>query len=580
MTQPPSGEKIYLNVPFLQKEIVKKLGAHFDFNKKSWYIDDHQDPTPFTTWLHPEHKPATANYPTATNPNLSTPSASLCSKDNLLDPPQPNSATAPSTHSDRNLPPAISLLYLTQLIKQTMQQHYQHPLWIQAEIAHIKSHRQHHYLELVQRADEGGEELAKIRATLWKSQQPIIDQFEQQTGNAFTTNLKVMLQVRCDFHERFGLSLNILNINADYTLGQMQRKINAIRKSLQHKGIYHQNKEKTLPTILHKIAVISPENAAGLADFNYYLEPLIEHKLCQCDYYHALFQGDQASQSIDDCIHQILDKQPQKNYQLIVIIRGGGSITDLQCLEEYAINESVCLSPIPVWVGLGHQEDKLLINEVAHCHFPTPTALAKHIVDHLLAPLKHSIHQWQQIQLFSKQRLNQESEKIAKQHLKLNQYCHQITQQSHNNLTTKRTALHIHSHARIKNTYATLAHRQQTLQQATQDSLRYHKYTLTQLRTNLKTLSAACIGNYHTTLKTMHDLIDSSHPQKILKRGFAIIRHRSNQPLTQLADIQQQHSVRIQMHTGSIDATIHPQSTTLTSLPKQNKQHNREDKRK
>lgn len=545
-----SDHRIYLKVPFLQKDIVKGLGAHFDFQKKSWYIEDHQDPSPFMTWLIPKQSLKQG--------------VEYHDNDEAKERIDSSDHTHPTdTDNEGLLPPAISLLYLMQMVKQSVQQRFAQPIWIHAEIAQIKQHRQHHYLELVQRGEHKGEELAKIRATIWASQQNIITQFEQQTGKQLVADLKVMLHVCCVFHERFGLSLNIIGISAEYTLGEMQRKINAIRKKLKNQGIYANNKEKTLPTIINKICVISPEKAAGLADFQHYLTPLIDHQLCQCDYYHVVFQGEKASQYIAECLQHIAKQCSIKNYQLIVILRGGGSLLDLQYLEEYEINEQVCLSPIPVWVGLGHQSDQLLINEMAHRHFPTPTAVAKQIIDDVLSPLKQAINQWQAITQLSRQHLSKEDQKLQYYRFQLQQYGSRVIHTKQQQLSKQKGALEYHTMDKVMAITYQLQAYYQSIYASAKQHLQRHQYLSNQLFIKLKEQSTRCIKDYQATLSGYHQLIQHTHPQNILKRGFAIVRDKDNQPLKALTLISQQEKIIIEMHKGFVEATVNTSSQQI-----------------
>ena len=530
----------------MQKDIVKGLGARFDFQKKSWYVEENKDLTPFFKWLHPEERKLVSVSPNVLDEGLLIAASHSTS----------SHANVDDSKVFAQLPPSMPLLNLLQSIGQSIQQNFMQPIWVSAEISQIKNYKQHHYLELVQRGENKSEELAKVRATIWSSRQSIIRQFEEQTGKSLVADLQVLLQVKCNFHERYGLSLDILQINAEYTLGQMQRKINAIRKTLQSKGIYANNKEKPLPKILHSICVISPENAAGLADFKHYLTPLTEQQLCHCDYYTAVFQGEEANRSLTNCLHTIQDKQIEKNYQLIVIIRGGGSITDLQFLEEYEINEAVCLAPLPVWVGLGHQTDKLLINEVAHRHFPTPTAVAKQILEHILSPLRNAVAQWHEISLLSKQRLIAEKERMQERRFLLHKYCHQVTKKAEQKLSIEYATLRIRMHEKtrrfkegIDSNYLAIPMKIRALLQEKKQSLRNHKK-------DLQKASLVHLQEYKSHLQLIYSILQNSHPKKILKRGFAIIRDEKNQPLKDLNQVQKKNKVMIEMNDGSVEANI------------------------
>jgi exodeoxyribonuclease VII large subunit len=543
------SQKIYLKVPFIQKDIVKNLGARFDFNKKSWYIDESCDPQLFVEWLDNETQSSLLFRDVDKEDAFSLSGFSI-NQSTLKQP------SLPEESAEEILPPSISLVHLLHRVEQSIRQNFGQSIWISAEVAQIKAHRGHHYLELVQRDESNGEELAKVRATIWSSRKHIITQFEEQTGKKIGADIKLLLEVHCVFHKRYGFSLDILQINVEYTLGQMQRKINAIRKKLISQGIYQQNKEKALPKLLTNICVISPENAAGLADFKHYLDPLVEQKLCQCNYHYATFQGNQATQSITKCLQQVMSQIESKGYQLIVIIRGGGSITDLQFLEEYEINQAICVADLPIWVGLGHQTDKLLINEIANRHFPTPTAVARQIVQWVLTPLHNAIAQWNEITLLAKQRIAKENQTLEKSNFLLHQQSRKILQKTAQQLSAQQTALKIHAIEEIKQLKKVVQSNYQTLPTLVTKALNIQSDTLATKQKSIHAQSNQFLQGYKNKLQITDSIIQNSHPKKILKRGFAIIRDHQQKPLKSLSQIAKNKEVTIQMQEGKIQAKI------------------------
>lgn len=256
---------------------------------------------------------------------------------------------------------------------------FPHPIWIEAEIISINKHNQsgHYYLELAE-TDAKGNEICKNKASIWASKaNTIINKFKTNTGSDLKSGLKVLLRCKISFHAKHHLSISIEDINPEFTLGGMEVKIKEIMAKLEKQNIINLNKNLTAPFDFHNVAVIAPSGAAGLGDFKKDADILVNYDVCQFDYYEAIFQGKETNSSVSNAISKALSSGI--NYDALIVIRGGGSKTDLHFLNEYEIAVTICNSPIPVFVGVGHERDKGVLDHVANTSFDTPSKVIGYI---------------------------------------------------------------------------------------------------------------------------------------------------------------------------------------------------------
>ena len=267
----------------------------------------------------------------------------------------------------------ISLTKYLQKINIIMKKEFSQSLWVFAEITDCKENRGNYYLELADK-QKNSEILSKCKANIWASTaSSIVPDFEKNTGIPFKAGLKVLLKMRATFHEKHGFSLNIEGLDPSFTLGEIAKRLIEIRRLLQEKNIYNQNKNLKYPFDIQKVIVISPKNAAGLGDFQKEANVLQASGACSFFYYTAIFQGEDSEKSICETLRYALTSWSYPTPpDLIVIIRGGGSVNDLASLNNYRIAEMICKRKVPVWVGIGHQKDQTILDEVAHESFGTP----------------------------------------------------------------------------------------------------------------------------------------------------------------------------------------------------------------
>lgn len=252
------------------------------------------------------------------------------------------------------------------------------PIWVEAEIMAIsKGPTGHYYLELIE-SDEKGAEVCKNKASIWSSKANLIlEKFKKNTGSDLKSGIKVLVKCKISFHAKYQLSISIEDINPEFTLGGMELKVKEILKKLDNEGLTNKNKVLKQPFDFSRLAVVAPSGAAGLGDFKKDADILEKYNICKFDYFEATFQGNDTNKSVTTAINKALINAT--DYDALIIIRGGGAKTDLHFLNEFDIAASICLAPIPVFVGVGHERDKGVLDHVAHTSFDTPSKVIGHI---------------------------------------------------------------------------------------------------------------------------------------------------------------------------------------------------------
>jgi len=280
-----------------------------------------------------------------------------------------------------NLQNALSLYQLNNLIRKTIDQNLGTPYLVVAEIQSISCNRSGHaYLELIEKSQDGASIVAQVRATIWASQFRIIKPyFETTTGCQMKPGIKIMVRCRVSFHEVYGLSINITDILPEYTIGEMALERQRTIEQLKRDGVYDMNRQLTLPRLVQRIAVISSAGAAGYRDFVNQLCGNTFGYVFYTKLFEATVQGNGAEASIIYALERIA--QYLDLFDCVVIIRGGGSKSDLQCFDNYNICQNICQFPLPVITGIGHERDESVADLVANTHLKTPTAVAQFLID-------------------------------------------------------------------------------------------------------------------------------------------------------------------------------------------------------
>ncbi len=271
----------------------------------------------------------------------------------------------------------IDLLALQTRIKESITDAFPGRYWVKAEIASWSPRSNGHcYLSLSQ--SRSGKSIAEIRAMIWKWKYPLLTQsFESSTGQRLQAGLTVLVQVTVSYSELYGISLFVEDIDPAFTLGEQALERKKAIEKLTAQGYMEMQKELALPDLPYRLAVITSKTAAGYQDFRHHLLDNPEGYAFQLDLFEALMQGEQAPASIMEA----LEEAGEKNYDAVLLLRGGGSELDLACFDDYDLAVAIATCPVPVVTAIGHDKDVHIADMVAHASVKTPTALADLFLD-------------------------------------------------------------------------------------------------------------------------------------------------------------------------------------------------------
>lgn len=275
----------------------------------------------------------------------------------------------------------LSLTELQLIIKDSLYIALPDFYWVVAEISEMKENSAGHcYLELIEKLPDEKNARAKVKAIIWGNRSRFLKSFfENSTGETIKEGMKVLVRVKIEYHELFGLSLIISDIDPSFTIGEMALKRKMIIKKLEEDGVFSMNKEILFPAIPQRIAVISSGKAAGYSDF---LNHLSENSYGYI-FYTALFESALQGTEMENGIISALDRIADhiNLFDVVVIIRGGGSQSDLSWFDNYRIAFHVTQFPLPVITGIGHEKDLSITDMVAFQSLKTPTAVADYLID-------------------------------------------------------------------------------------------------------------------------------------------------------------------------------------------------------
>lgn len=305
--------------------------------------------------------------------------------------------------------PQFSLSEYLSTVQEVIQVAFNEPVWVKAEIRNLSIKGGHYYLELAEKDEHTDKVVAICRATIWKfSAAKMVLKFERESGVELSKDLNVLIKVKARFDPQYGFSVNVEDIDSSYTLGDIARRYQQILEKLTTEGLVNKNKILPTPFDIQNVLVIAPENAAGLGDFRKDADVLDRAGVCHFVYHSATFQGNTAPTSIIESLSAGLrqwatdfDSPPD----LIVIIRGGGAVNDLAYLNDYDLAALLCKRSVPIWVGIGHEKDRTILDEVANRSFDTPSKVIGGIRNLIQERVQNVLESLQKIKLLSQHQI-------------------------------------------------------------------------------------------------------------------------------------------------------------------------------
>ena len=409
----------------------------------------------------------------------------------------------------------ITLSQLQQRIKSVIEQGIPLPVWVVAEIAECKvNYSGHCYLELVEKTESTdsraatGVPKAQARAVIWRSQYAMLSAyFESQTGSRLTAGMKILAKVTVSYHELYGLSLQITDLDPSYTLGEVERQKQLTINQLQADGVWDCNREVELPTLVQRLAVVSSASAAGYRDFCQELQRspyAFRHSL-----FEAVMQGAAAEESICAALSAIAEREDE--FDAVIIIRGGGSSSDLSCFNSYRICSYVAQFPLAVITGIGHDKDVSVADMVAHTPLKTPTAVAAWL-DERMALLEGRIDEAAQLLIDAART------KTAAEQLRVERWAGLIRE---------------------------LAKRMCERELS----------RLTLLQEQLRAAAERTIERETSRLQLALELVEAHNPKQILRRGFAVVR-LGGKAMTQTEGVTCGEQIEIELAGGTLQAEV------------------------
>lgn len=373
---------------------------------------------------------------------------------------------------------AITLQQLNQQVASVIHATFDEPVWITAELSDVRvANNGHCYMQLVEKDPKRGTMLAFANAHIWANRWWLIrDSFQQQTGQAFQSGLKVMLLVEVTMHEAYGYSLNILDLDPTYTLGEMARRRMEILAQLKQDGVIDMNRELPFPALPQRIAIISAEGAAGYGDFCHQLH---DNEWGLCFYTHlfpAIMQGQQTESSVISALERIALNEDL--FDVVVIIRGGGASADLASFDSYELALNIANFPLPVITGIGHDRDQTVLDHVAHTSVKTPTAAAALLIDTLSLQLSTLQQLQEDIIDNTRGRIEREQLRLHRM-INLVRGTHIALGQQINHLTLTGERIKLLSTQRLQNDQQKLSYIERTIQMAQPDNLLKRGFSIT-----------------------------------------------------------------------------------------------------
>ena len=282
-----------------------------------------------------------------------------------------------------------TLRQLNLLVREAIEETLPDEYWVEAELSECRENSGHCYMELIEKDEHSNTPVARASAKCWRQTwQMVKPYFERTTGQPLRAGMKVLVKVYAQFHEAYGFSWIISDIDPTYTLGDMARKRQEIIRQLKEEGVFDLQRELRIPTFAKRIAVISAQNAAGYGDFCRQLEDNDYSFHFEVTLFPAVMQGEQVEQSVINALNSIYERI--HDYDVVCILRGGGATADLSGFDTLALAENVAQFPLPIITGIGHERDESILDMVANTKVKTPTAAAALLIDNLL-------HVWERL---------------------------------------------------------------------------------------------------------------------------------------------------------------------------------------
>ena len=532
----------YLDVPFKEKDQAKALGAKWDGATRKWYVpsDLNDELEQFERWLPNDNKIENQQACSVTD----TQSRDLFT-----------SAPLSKTKLEKTEKGA-QLSVVLRNVQHALRSHFPGGLWVIAEISNINKNRGHVYLELSE-TNAQGQTLASCRAMIWQSNvNRLLSRFETETGSEFAVGQKVLLLAEVSFHEQYGFSFVIQDIDPSFTLGELEAKLNDIRKKLIFEGLYALNKQLSLPEDFFRIAVIAPPAAAGLGDFRADADILQSCGLCEFTYFYSAFQGEQVQTEMFSALDAIESLHASNPFDALVIIRGGGAKLDLSTLNIYDIAKRLCESKLPVLTGIGHERDNTILDEVAHTRFDTPSKVIAGIRNKIVQQAQQAKQNWVHIEQSSRLRVKHIQQSIERWDQLIDKNSQAGLFHWKNKLEPLKYQIQQQGLKSIQVSSQKLIQIQQHIQVTTNRQIEITKHDIDQQMEHVNLEAGRALSFQQNQIIQWIAFILSSGPKTQLNRGFAIAKTQQGTPIKTAQQAKMASKLNLQFIDGSLPVTV------------------------
>ncbi|MFP4621193.1 MAG: exodeoxyribonuclease VII large subunit [Bacteroidales bacterium] len=449
----------------------------------------------------------------------------------------------------------LTLLELNQRIKKTFNREFPYTYWVIAEISELKINRRGHcYLDLVEKDELEDKIVAKAKGIIWSyTFRMLKPYFETTTGRDFKEGLKILINVSVEFHELYGYSLHIHDIEPSYTLGDIARRRMEIIRKLEEEGIINMNQQLPMSHVPQKIAVISSNTAAGYKDFIEQLNNNPYGYIFYSKLFPAYMQGDEAESSIIEALEKIYHYE--NLFDAVAIIRGGGAQTDLGCFDQYHLAANVAQFPLPVITGIGHEKDETVVDLVAHTKMKTPTAVADFFVSQAYEYEEYLLSLRDKVVEKTSQYINFENQRIRNLSSRIHPNVKSILEKAKNKLEIKNEKL-VHTHRKFMDTHhQNLTTHSNKLIRASERSIQKNLLELKNFERNSRNLVTNYMKSQKKQVENLEKAKDYLDPKNVLKRGFSITQ-KKGQPIKSVTQVDNGDTIKTFLYQGKLISRV------------------------
>ena len=430
------------------------------------------------------------------------------------------------------------------------------PYWVVAEISELKiNYSGHCYLELVEKGGANSVPKAKANAVIWKNQYAMIGSyFLSATGGELCAGIKVLVKVTVNYHELYGLSFQITDIEPSYTLGDIEAQRRETIDRLKKEGIYDMNRETDLPEVLQKLAVISSAQAAGYQDFMNELGQNPQGYVYHISLFQTVMQGYETEESVITALDAIAGQMD--DFDAVIVIRGGGSQSDLAAFNSYRLTSHLAQFPLPVLTGIGHDKDQSVADLVAHTPLKTPTAVATFLTEHNMLFEAGIDRMLEELTGFARDNIRNERNRLTEYGHLLNQISTGFIHDTGRRLDDLLANIRYRSAMHLQEQQSFCARLAAEITHAPVRKLHASESELIEKKRRLAELTRFYLAGQTNKLALLELKLDGKNPERILQMGYAIVRGEDGKAVKNIDDVHTGDTLTVQLQGGTAETQV------------------------